>query len=381
MPRKDITRQTDLFLRALDPGASSDAEPRTIDIDGVTLETTPIFDAYWQFAAERQRIFYARLRDGLSPDLTSDPILAKCKFTNAYRASDRVSQYLVRRIIYRDDLPPGKDDLFFRILLFKIFNKIDTWDLVEAALGPVTLSRYNYEEYDALLTDALKRGRRIYSPAYIMPSGRPAFGQRFKHRNHLLLLEYMLKNNFPGKISARQTMRDAYALMLSAPSMGPFLAYQYVTDLNYSMLTNYSEAEFVMAGPGALDGMRKCFVGRRNIAAERIIHHMYENQERYFHDLNLDFQTLWGRPLQLIDCQNLFCEISKYARIAFPHITDGSGRVQIKQYFRPIGPLPIPWYPPKWGINDRIQYRTPEISHDEKSSGSPSASAVPRKPS
>lgn len=381
MPRKDITRQTDLFLRAVEPRASVGAKSRTVDIDGVALETTPVFDAYWRFAEERQRMFFARLRYGVSAGLTSDPILATYKFTNAYRASDRVSQYLIRRVIYRDDLPRGKDDLFFRILLFKIFNKIDTWIRMEAALGPITLERYNYTDYDAVLMDALKQDRRIYSPAYIMPSGRSAFGQRFKHRNHLLLIEYMLTNNFPTEISARQTMRDAYALMLSAPSVGPFLAYQYVTDLNYSLITDYSEAEFVMAGPGALDGIRKCFIKRRNIPPEAIIRYMYDNQERYFSDLHLDFQTLWGRPLQLIDCQNVFCEISKYARIAFPHIADGSGRVQIKQYFKPTGPLPAPWYPPKWGINDRIQLPTSEISYEDKSSGSPSASDVQRKPS
>ena len=63
-------------------------------------------------------------------------MLATYKFTNAYRASDRVSQYLIRNVIYRDDLPMSPHEVFFRILLFKLFNKIETWELLERAIGP-----------------------------------------------------------------------------------------------------------------------------------------------------------------------------------------------------------------------------------------------------
>ena len=50
-----------------------------------------VFDTYWGFAAERQEIFFRRMA-GAAPPWTADPILREFKFTNAYRASDRVSQ-------------------------------------------------------------------------------------------------------------------------------------------------------------------------------------------------------------------------------------------------------------------------------------------------
>ena len=81
---------------------------------------------------------------------------------------------------------------------------------------------------------------------------------------------------------------------------------------------------------------------------------MAESQEEEFRRLGLDFPSLWGRPLQLIDCQNLFCETDKYARIAHPEVSGKSGRTRIKQHFRPIARPITYWYPPKWGINDRI---------------------------
>ena len=49
------------------------------------------------------------------------PILARFKFTNAYRASDRVSQYLIRNVIYEGS--QSSEEVFFRTLLFKIFKQ------------------------------------------------------------------------------------------------------------------------------------------------------------------------------------------------------------------------------------------------------------------
>ena len=60
------------------------------------LKPTVVYDTYWRFAAERQEIFFRRVVRTSQPPWTADPILAEYKFTNAYRASDRVSQYLIR---------------------------------------------------------------------------------------------------------------------------------------------------------------------------------------------------------------------------------------------------------------------------------------------
>ena len=54
-------------------------------------------------------------------------------------------------------------------------------------------------------------------------------------------------------------MDEAFRLLLGYGGIGPFLAYQLVTDLNYSAVLDFSEMDFVMAGPGARSGLRKCF--------------------------------------------------------------------------------------------------------------------------
>ena len=315
---------------------------------------TIVYETYWRFAVERQGVFFRKL-EGLPAPWTTDPILARHKFTNAYRASDRVSQYLIRNVIYEGEQSP--EEVFFRTMLFKLFNRIETWEMLQDRLTTITRAHYSFQKYDDILTKALAAGTRIYSAAYMMPSGRSAFGHIRKHRNHLLLLERMLADEVPQRITNASSMAQAFDVLRSYPTIGNFLAYQFVTDLNYSEVTDFSEMEFVVPGPGALDGIRKCFSDLGGLTEADLIKVVTERQELEFERLGLQFRDLWGRRLQLIDCQNLFCEVSKYARVKHPQIEGRSKRIRIKQYYRP-STQPIPyWYPPKWGINRLIPHR------------------------
>ena len=312
-----------------------------------------VFDTYWRFAVERQNVFFRRL-EGAAPPWSDDPILQDYKFTNAYRASDRVSQYLIREVIYQGEMDPA--EVFFRTMLFKLFNRIETWELLSRELGRPRWADYAFDRYDRVLTEAMARGERIYSMAYIMPSAR-TFGHPKKHRNHLALIERMMRDRLHLGLAEAGGMRQAFELLLSYPSLGNFLAYQYVTDLNYSPILDYSEMEFVVPGPGALDGIRKCFTSLGGWSEADVIRLVAESQDEEFERLGLRFRSLWGRPLQYIDCQNLFCEVDKYSRVAHPEVAGRSGRTRIKQQFRPLARPITYWYPPKWGINDRITTR------------------------
>jgi hypothetical protein len=130
------------------------------------------------------------------------------------------------------------------------------------------------------------------------------------------------------------------------------MAYQIATDINYSELTDFSENDFTVAGPGALRGIGKVFTDTGGCKPDTVIMEMVEQQEAAFVSRGIDFQDLFGRPLQAIDCQNLFCEVDKYSRLAFPELK--TNRVRIKVKFQQTGPIPQPFYPPKWGINEHI---------------------------
>jgi hypothetical protein len=107
-----------------------------------------------------------------------------------------------------------------------------------------------------------------------------------------------------------------------------------------------------MSVPGSDWGEhRTTFYDFKDHSAEYVIYWAVESQDAEFDRLGLKFETLFGRRLQPIDCQNLFCEISKYARVAHPGVTGIANRRKIKRSYvpnpRPLLPLA---FPPRWQL-------------------------------
>lgn len=305
-----------------------------------------VYDLYWYFAYERQNIFIKK-KNGEKPPWTNDKILQEYKFCNSYRVNDRVSQYLLKNVIYNGQ-DYSKEDMLFRILLFKLFNKESTWELLIKNLKDIKLKDFDFLKCSEILNDAISKKESIYNDAYISCATK-AFGYERKHENHLALLNKIFNvDKSYKKILEAKTMQEAFNILKTYPLIGNFMAYQLVTDINYSDIVNWQESEFTMAGPGAIRGIKKCFIDKGNLSNEDIIRYMYENQNYEFKRLNLDFKKIKDRPLQLIDCQNIFCELDKYCRQAIPSLK--SNRKKIKKHYIPKNTKIEYIYPPKWNI-------------------------------
>ena len=305
-----------------------------------------IYDLYWYFANERQNIFIKKL-NGDTPPWTNDPILKTYKFCNSYRVNDRVSQYLLKNVIYNGKTYKD-EDMLFRIILFKLFNKESTWELLLKEFKDITLSTFDMKEYSKVLTNAINNNIKIYNDAYISCATK-AFGYDRKHDNHLALLNKMFIIDKVQDIILKCTnMEQAFKIIKSYPLIGNFMAYQLITDINYSNIVDWKEDEFTVAGPGSLRGIRKCFIDKGNLSNEDIIRYMYNHQEEEFKRLNLDFKTIGNRKLQLIDIQNIFCELDKYCREKVPSLK--SNRTKIKKKYTPKQTKIEYIYPPKWNI-------------------------------
>lgn len=192
-----------------------------------------IFDAYWRFAAERQRIFDLRACDQPGP-WTDDPILRQYKFCNSFRASDRVSQYLISQVIYG---PYGQglepEDVFLRIVLFRLFSKETTWDALEQATGGVRRDTLDVDRLGRVLDD-LRRDGPIYTAAFIL-CAHDAYGHRAKHRNHLELVRRMFAPGaLEADLAAAKSLGQVYDALQAWPMIGAFMGYQLAIDLNYA---------------------------------------------------------------------------------------------------------------------------------------------------
>lgn len=312
------------------------------------MTPTIVYDTYWRFAAERQAIYMRRLTDAKGP-WTDDPILAGFRFTNAYRASDRVSQTLIRDVQYGEGRSQDPAEVFFRTFLFNITKKAETWAMLERELGPLTLDS-DFREISRLVAESKAAGDAVFTAAYVIPT--PKFEREGKFDNWLALLAKMLDDDdLPTVLRKCGNLKEVYEKLNAYSGMGPFLAFQYAIDLNYSTLLEFDEDEFVVAGPGALDGISKCFSDLGGKKPKHVIYEMVDRQDEEFDRLGLDFPGLFGRRLQPIDCQNLFCEISKYSRVKHPEIEGVAKRTKIKQnYKQDPRPLVRPFFPPKWGL-------------------------------
>jgi len=310
-----------------------------------------IYDLYWYFASERQRMFARRVSGEPGP-WTNDPILREFKFCNVFRAADRVSQYMIRDVCHHGESCSPEDRLF-QIAAFRTFSKTATWQSVRDVLGRYpTLGDLADGSFGNALDQTRQRNGGLYTGAFILCAN-DAYGQSAKHRNHAELFRHMfLHDQLGAKLLEAKSLRAVYELLHSFPLMGDFMSYQTAIDLNYSALIDFSENDFTQPGPGALRGIKKCFSNLGDYTPAEIVRWMTEQQDKEFARLGLPFAGLWGRPLHAIDCQGLFCETDKYCRQAAPELA--SARKRIKARFTPTAEPIRLFFPPKWRINDKL---------------------------
>jgi hypothetical protein len=317
------------------------------------------YQYYFYFIQERMKIFWKRY-EGSESNLTVDPILAKHKFTNVYRAQDRVSQYLIRRVITEKERQFSDIDNLLRILVFKIFNNINTWQYLESRLGEISIETFNVDSITALLDERIKHVP-IFSPAYMMTGTHAKYnGYARKHEKWLRMVKReLLHGQGFQKIVEAKSLEEVYKILLQCSFIGEFLAYQYAIDFNYSSVINFSENSFVKAGIGAIRGIKKCFSDIGEYTFEDCIKYTQDHfdnyQQRYGYT---DFKNLFGRQPQLIDLQNCFCETDKYLRVKMPELLVGNSRIKQK-FDKPKERIQF-LFPEKWGINKYI-HQLPDV--------------------
>ena len=305
------------------------------------------FKYYFYFIQERMNMFWRKFDN--SRILTEDPILQEYKFTNVYRACDRVSQYLIRNVISKDLSKYSAEDMLLRILVFKVFNRISTWEYLEEVY-PVSKDSFDVNELSQLLSERQK-SMPIFSNAYMMAGSHSKYEHiDSKHQVWLKMIEdeFISMHGF-REILNSSSMSDVYNQLRTYPLIGDFLAYQYTIDLNYSPYLNFDENSFVKAGIGAVRGIKKCFVSYGASYEDAIRYtydHFEELQQRYGYT---DFRPLPGREPKLIDLQNCFCETDKYLRAAMPDLRVGN--VRIKQRYKPTENKIDFYFPTDWDVS------------------------------
>jgi alpha-glutamyl/putrescinyl thymine pyrophosphorylase clade 1 len=109
-----------------------------------SIQPTVVFASYWRYAVERQQIYLKRLKGERQP-WTVDPVLRDHRFTNVFRASDRVSQFCIKNVIYQPGTNRnGAEEVVFRISYsnYSIRSQLGwlfKWDCMNRRLGKASM--------------------------------------------------------------------------------------------------------------------------------------------------------------------------------------------------------------------------------------------------
>jgi hypothetical protein len=201
------------------------SRPTHIIIGDTKLKVTSVLDELYRWIVARHEIYLARVRGRPADEWTDDEILRRHKFTNVFRELDRVTQYEIRHVIggrhptneAGEDKDEDEDEdaireAVFRVLIFKIFNRPSTWELLnESEVGPVSWKTFDFNKYKKVLDRAHAKGVILYNSAYqILP---PMQFRDYEDcpttwSKHLKLVALMMEEGLAEDLMASHTIEE-----------------------------------------------------------------------------------------------------------------------------------------------------------------------------
>lgn len=228
---------------------------------------------------------------------TDDPVMRGAYLCNVHREDDRVTRWFREHV--REPMRGGPEVLLATVV-FRWFTRVDVGEALFCApdLDGVTAfdvlhrSNYRWQTQRAILRRAISDhvGSGPYvTGAYIIstPPGmskldgvienirgfvRHEFGAA-PHDHEPINWRYLAECMLTARI--KYTLREAHEILRAVPYLGPFHAYEIVTDLRHTALLDRAPDTDTWAniGPGCRRGLRRV-VGKDPGDAERCLRHM-----------------------------------------------------------------------------------------------------------
>lgn len=256
-------------------------------------------------------------------------------------------------------IPKGSQEIheiFFRVLIFDCFTKIETWKYLDKHFNGVRSE--DFHNYENVLNEARENGDLkgpFFTSRFQNPSPFRDQSQYTHLEGHLLGIQRMIDSGLCNYLLSVTYLEDAFDKILEYPGKGDFMAFQLLIVLTYTkILGRFSPNDFVALGPGAQKGLRRLFHERDMQTArpkfpkleQMIVRRMAETQDQYFAAFKLDFPGLGpdSLPMTAVDVEHTLCEVCKYV---------GDGRLPT---LNPPSkdPLPsVPALPEVWALPSR----------------------------
>src|SRR5262245_9489817 len=234
--RQEGVRQSPLESAANRDGwrASAGGPERLRARDDPEGDRVRLTTEFFATARERYEILLRR-RTGEGLPWTKDPIFPHWRFCNVFREDDRTTIWFRENV--RDKIRDDPEAVTRATIAFRWFNRVETGELIKHLL----LGEWSSAEAREILRDV----RPLVTGAYII-----------KGQDGMTKLEGVLAcvdeafRMLPPMMSHLTSLEAAHAELTSIPYLGPFMAYEVVTDLRHTSVLEKSPDIMTWANPG-----------------------------------------------------------------------------------------------------------------------------------
>ena len=280
-------------------------------------------DRYLYWIEERERIRIKKEDADADPPWTEDEIFKMFKFCQVYREDDRTTRWFAAHI--RRPLS-AEPEVIMATIIFRFFNLIET--------GRTLLEHNLHLDWDReKAIEEISKQPKWVTGAYIVKT--PNRMNKVMGAAECVTHIWVERENLISSLEKMTTLEEAWNFLLQYPYIGPFVAYEIVTDLRHTYVLDEATdiCSWANAGPGAMRGLNR-LTGRPLEFCKRS--HDWNGEMQDLYSICKDrLQIKYRMPFEMREVEGGLCEFDKYSRIL-----KGQGRTRsiydYSQRTRPI---------------------------------------------
>lgn len=255
---------------------------------------------FFAFATERERIRIKK-ESGEPWPWTTDPVLQRGFFCNVFREDDKVTRWFRENI--RDHVRGPA--AVMACCAFRWFNRISSGEILKPFL--LGQERWDY----VTIAERLKAQKKVLGGAYLILS--PAGMSKV---DGLLWCIRHVQDRAESFSRINRSIQEMHSALMELPFVGPFMAYEFATDLTHTDVLRDAQDKMSWACPGP-----GCTHGLGRVVADDRKHFSYKSRTARKIELMQNLllmsrqRALWPwpeKPWTMREVEHVLCEYHKY---------------------------------------------------------------------
>lgn len=262
---------------------------------------------YW---IKERHAMHVKRELGEDPPWSDNETMNSVFFTNPYRENDKVTVWFRNNM--REPLR-NKPEVFFATVAFRRFNSIQT--------GEVLLSNNLHLKWDAeLAEDAINDMRNMSGLPYLSAAYMISAPAGCDKLNFLCACNSEVWNRRQEHVKALENLDTLEGgwdyLNRKFNNVGPFIAYEWITDLRHTYLFEDAPDKMTWCafGPGAIRGLNRLLFGNPGERMKKPKNALSLARDLLY--IVKDTTLLKGMPpFELREIEHSLCEFDKFQRV------------------------------------------------------------------